>query len=334
MNDGLESCARALKGKERVLLVSHMNPDGDAIGSAAALGWIARAIGSDVRLLLVTGLPDYLAWLPLPGPWVRTVEDLGSWVPDLVAALDCGDAERAGPVLASFFLNVAAPAPGWEAAATLNIDHHLDNPCFAGTNWADHTRSATGEMVGLLAEHMGLALEGDLAKAVYMALVADTGNFTYSNTSAEAMAMAARILKKGLDLAGFTDQYENNWTLARMRLWGRLMSEVNLYAGGAVACTVVPQRYLTEMGLKKADLEGFASSLRRIKGVRVVLYIREDAPGRSKISLRSSGGVDVNRVAVKFGGGGHTAASGIDLPMDPEDAKAALLPALEQLVRA
>lgn len=334
MNDAMEAAVLALKGKKRVLLVSHINPDGDAIGSAAALGWVARALESDVRLLLVTGLPDYLSWLPLPGSWVRTVEELGSWVPDLVAAVDCGDAERTGPILASFFTRGVAPAPGWESASTLNIDHHLDNPCFAAVNWTDHTRSATGEMVGLLAEHTGVVLQGDLAKAVYMALVSDTGNFTYSNTSPEALAMAARILKNGLDLAAFTDQFENNWTLDRMRLWGKLMNEVTLHAGGAVICSVVPRHYLTELGLKKADLEGFASSLRRIKGVRVVLYIREDAPGRSKVSLRSSGGVDVNRVAVAFGGGGHTAASGIDMALDPEDARAVLLPELEKLVSA
>ena len=331
-NTAMDCVARALKGKEKVLVVTHINPDGDAIGSAAALAHIAGGLGADTRLLLVTGLPDYLAWLPLPCPWVYRVEELASWKPDLVAAVDCGDAERMGSALSAFFTRGAVPASGWEHAATLNIDHHLGNPCFAGTNWADHTYSATGEMIGLLAESLNMPLTGDLAKAVYMALVSDTGNFTYSNTSPESMALAARILRGGLDIAAFTADFENNWTLERMRLWGQLMNEVSLHAGGTIICSLVPRHYLTDRGLKKSDLEGFASSLRRIRGVKVVLFIREDAPGHSKISLRSMGDVNVQGVAASQGGGGHIAAAGADVDMSPEKARTVFLSLLEPLV--
>ena len=165
MDNSLASALAALRNKKRVLVAAHVNPDGDAIGAAAALARVAMTLGSDCRLLFTTGLPDFLLWLPLPCPWAHTLEDLNGWAPDLVAAVDCGDARRTG-VLEDFFLGGQAPAPGWEQAETLNIDHHLGNPLFAKYNWTDDRRSATGEMIGHLAVHLGLTRAGDLGQAV------------------------------------------------------------------------------------------------------------------------------------------------------------------------
>lgn len=328
MND-CDAILQALRGKKRVLVATHVNPDGDAIGSVAAFAHVALHLGAQARLLLVTGLPDFLAWLPLPCPWVRTVGELDGWTPDLVAAVDCGDAKRTGPELEGFFSGTALPE-GWENADSVNIDHHLHNPRFAAHNWTDHTRSATGEMAGLLAERAGLTLAGDLGQAVYLALVSDTGNFSFSNTTPDTFAMAARIAAAGLNVAEFTAVYENTWTLARMHLWGRLFSEVTLHAGGAVACCAAPKAYLDELGLKKADLDGFAAWLRRLRGTRVGLFVREDEPSLCKISLRSMGDVDVRAVAAHFGGGGHAAAAGAEIALPPDEAVRAVLAELEK----
>jgi phosphoesterase RecJ-like protein len=307
-----------------------VNPDGDAIGSVAAFARIAQHLGADVRLLLVSGLPDFLSWLPLPCPWVRTVAELGDWVPDMVAVLDCGEAGRTGPELTAFLNGTGLPAAGWKDADTVNIDHHLHNPCFATHNWTDHTRSATGELVGLLAERAGLELGGDLGQAVYLTLVSDTGNFSFSNTSADTFAMAARIIGAGLNVGDFSSRYENTWTIARMHLWGRLFSEVTLHADGAVACCAVPKSYLDELGLKKADVDGFAAWLRRLRGTRVGLFVREDAPSHCKISLRSMGDVDVRAVAAHFGGGGHAAAAGAEIFLPPDEVVRVVLAELEK----
>jgi phosphoesterase RecJ-like protein len=311
-------------------VTTHDNPDGDAIGSAAALAHVARAGGCDSRLLLSTGLPEFLSFLPLPCPWVRTLEELEDWVPDLAAATDCGDAFRTG-LLKDFFLTRRPPAPGWETAVTLNIDHHRDNPLFAVHNWADERYPATGMMVGLLAEHLDIPLAGDLGWAVYLSLVADTGNFTFANTDAESFAMAGRIVRNGLQVADFSQKYENSWTMERMRLWGRLLSEVTLHKGGAIACSLVPRRYLQELGLKKASLDGYASWLRRLRGVRVAVFIREDENGVCKLSLRSSG-TDVCKVAARFGGGGHAVAAGADVSMSPKSLAKAVLEALDAVL--
>lgn len=309
----------------RLLVASHVNPDGDAIGSTLSFAHIATACGFEVRLLLVSGTPKNFRWLPQPWPVVATLEELGDWAPHVLVTLDCGDARRPGPALEAFFLNKTLPAPGWEQTLSINIDHHTGNPEFADINWVEPNWAATGEMVGVLAEHLGIPLTGDLAVALYLTLVSDTGNFSFANTRASTMALAARILEQGLDISAFTAASENNWTLERMHAWGSLMQQITLHADGKIACVVVPKALMIAGGLRKVDLDGFAATLRRIQGVQVGVYIREDEPELCKISLRSMGDINVNAIAVSFGGGGHVAAAGAELTMTPEAAKAAVL---------
>ena len=326
----LHSLAAALRKARRVLTVTHITPDGDAVGSSAALAHIALFLGAEARIYLPGCMPEAFAWLPMPAPIVCSLADLKDWVPDLIIFADCGDAHRAGEEIHAAIKHTALPCAAWKDAVTANIDHHKSNPRFADMNWVESSRSATGELVGLLAEHLGMSLSGSLGQALYLALVTDTGNFSYTNTSAESLAMASRIVAAGLDVGYYTDKSENNWSIERMHLWGRLISEIGLHCDGAVACGMAPRRYLDEMGLHRHDLEGFASWLRRIKGVRVALFIREDAPGHCKISLRSMGDFNVQAVAALYGGGGHVTAAGAELNASPEETRAMLLAAIEE----
>ncbi|MDR0339892.1 MAG: DHH family phosphoesterase, partial [Desulfovibrio sp.] len=307
----------ALASARRVLVATHITPDGDAVGSAAALARIAQHLGCEARLLLPGGMPPAFSWLSLSAAPASRVSELDGFTPDLLAFVDCGDASRAGPELDAFVGQKRLPDTGWEHTRTLNIDHHLSNPLFADINWVEADSAATGELVGRLAEHLGISLAGSLGEALYLALVTDTGNFTYSNTGPACLGMAARIVASGLDVAAFTDKSENTWRLERMHLWGRLFAEVTLHAHGAVARCAVPRSYLAERGLDNQDLEGLASWLRRIRGVRVSLFLREEGPALCKISLRSMGDFDVRAVAALYGGGGHASAAGanVELPL-------------------
>ncbi|MDR2488613.1 MAG: DHH family phosphoesterase [Desulfovibrio sp.] len=315
-----DSLNEAISRAERALVATHVNPDGDAVGSAAALAHIALRRGADVRILLGEGLPTAFAWLSLPAPCVQSLRELGAWTPDLLLLADCGDISRTEPDLRIKLKARGLPDGDWQGITFVTIDHHLSNGGFGDLNWVEASRSSTGELVGLLAEHMGIPLTGDLAEAVYLALVSDTGNFSFANTSSDTLALAARLAAGGFDIATFTAKYENTWNIAKMRLWGRLMTEIRLHADGAVACSLIPKRYLDESGLTRADLDGFASWLRRLRGVRVGLLVREDSPSRCKISLRSVGDVNVNAIAALYGGGGHAAAAGAELALPPEAA--------------
>lgn len=314
----LSQVQKALGKARRVLIACHVNPDGDAVGSSVALAHIVLYLGGDARLLFLSPLPDFLRWLPIPVPVVPNLAALEGWVPDLLIFADCGDADRAGEELSALARKIAyPPGKGWEDVHTVNIDHHSSNPGFADINWVEPDRCATGELAGMLAESLGIPLEGELGEAIYLALVSDTGNFSFSNTSADCLALASRIVNAGLDIGSFTQKSENNWNINRMHLWGKLLQEISLHADGAVALSVVPRRYLDELGLGKASLDGFAAWLRRLKGVRVGVFIREDRPGYCKISLRSMGDVDVQSIAAVFGGGGHKAAAGAELAAGP-----------------
>ena len=321
MPDAPAELAELLKRYDRILVAAHANPDGDAVGSCVALGWALRELDKNVLLYNATGFPDYLTWLRLPSPLFTSPDRLPS-PPDLVVGLDCGDADRLGPDLRSLL----------DAVPTVNIDHHLGNPGYGSLyDWVDPTMSATGEMVGMLAEALGAPLTGVLAEGLYVALVSDTGSFAYGNTTPGAMRMAARLMENGLNVPAVRARLDNSWSEPRLRLWGRLMQEARLLEDGRLAVALVGRALLDELGATREDCEGFVEQLRRVRGVRVALVLREtepDADGRpgSRAGLRSSGADDVRAVAVQFGGGGHKNAAGATLPLEPERALAVMLP--------
>ena len=333
MSNGLIAVESAVISARRALIASHVNPDGDAVGSCAALARIIQELGNEARIFLRSGVPDFLSWLPLPAPLARSLDELGDWKPELVLFADCGDENRAGDEMSAFMRGENPRLPRHEII-TANIDHHVSNPLFADVNWVDPDASATGKLVGLLADKLEISLSDSLGEAVYLAIVSDTGSFSYANTSADCLDMASRIVSQGLDLGRFTANYENNWTLERMHLWGRLMHEVTLHEDGAIACSIAPKHYLQELGLRRSALEDYASWLRKLRGVRVVLFVREDGPSQVKISLRSMGDVNVHEVAALFGGGGHAAAAGADLALPPEIAAQRVLEALASALKS
>lgn len=321
------------KQHKKILIVTHINPDGDAIGSMTALALVAKAQGSTVRLMCQSPVPDNLAWVPLPEKMVHSIAELSGWVPDLLVTVDCGDPHRAGKDVEAFFNG--AKFPGWDTVKSLNIDHHRDNPEAATVNWVEPTAGATAELVGLLAEHCGLPLTGELGEAVYLGLVSDTGNFTFSSATASVIDMAARIVAQGLRVEEFTQKHENNWSLGRMHLWGELFSNINSHLGGQVVSIVISSEQLKKHGANASDLEGFVSFLRRLKGVKVSLLAREKPSVGCKMSLRSMGGegsVDVQAISARFGGGGHRSASGIEFALPPEEAVKRVLEALTEVL--
>lgn len=295
-----------LKAHDHILVASHGNPDGDAIGATAAMGHLLKALGKDVMLFNATGLPDPLRWVPLPGKLHERLSRLPH-KPDLIVALDCGDLWRLGNELAE-----AMPR-----FASINIDHHLGNPLFGSLdNWVDPGMAATGQMVAALADALNMPLTGELAQCVYLSLVSDTGSFTHGNTTAQVFYLAGRLVEQGLDAVAVRNQMDNQWTLAKTRLWGRLLQNVRMDADGAVAVCGVSRADFTAMKASKDDLEGFVEQMRRLRGVRVALLAREDTPSRTKISLRSTGEDDIRAVAALYGGGGHKNAAGATVDND------------------
>lgn len=314
-----EEVLAALRRHQRVLIAAHTHPDPDAIGSCLAMAWALRAIGVDALVFNEDGMPSFLRFLNLPGPVLSDVANLPC-EPDLVVCLDCGDRARLGDAL----------QPLLDRVPTVNIDHHLANPLF-GTeaNWVEPDMAATGELVALIAKALRVPLQGALAEALYVAISADTGNFSYGNTTPGALRLVADMLEDGLNLPRLRERMENNWTEARMRLWGRAMQEVRILEEGRLAVALITLETLRACGATREDSEGLVEQLRKLAGVRVALMLREeekDGKIQVKASLRSSGKDNVRDVAAQFGGGGHRNAAGATLPLDAEKALTVMQP--------
>ena len=306
-----EAVKSALKKYDRILIAAHTNPDGDAVGSSIALAWLMSTLGHQVLLYNESGFPAYLAWMRKPAPLVTDLERLPG-KPQLIVALDCGDRARLGEKI----------QPLLDEIPVLNIDHHLGNPNYGtAANWVEPGMSSTGEMVGHIAEAMDMPLEAGLGEAVYVALVSDTGSFSYGNTKASTLRMASRLLEGGLNLADIRAKLDNNWSVSKMRLWGRLMGEAQILDGGKLGVSIISRAVMDEFNASREDCEGFVEQLRRVKGVRVALLLKEtEENGKvmTRVSLRSSGADDVRKVATQFGGGGHKNAAGATVDLSPE----------------
>ncbi len=295
-----EAMLSIIREHDNIVIAAHGSPDGDAIGATGAMACILKALGKRFALYNATGVPEYLEWVPLPGR-IHTSPATLPFCPGLIIALDCGNVWRLGKELNTVFANYPS----------ICIDHHLSNSCFASLgNWVDPAMAATGQMVAVIADRAGIPLTGDLARCVYLSLVSDTGSFTHGNTSAAVFQLAARLVAGGLDAASVREKLDNQWSLAKIRLWGNLLQKLSIECSGSVALCPVTLEEIASFGAVREDLEGFAEQMRRIRGVRVAVLVRQDPGNRCKLSMRSSGNDDVRAVAAMFGGGGHLNAAG------------------------
>jgi phosphoesterase RecJ-like protein len=301
---------------DNFLLACHEDPDGDAIGSMSALGHILQRLGKKFSLYCPGGLPERFAWLNLPANILQSTKDVR---PNWVVALDCGSAHRLGSEMQKHL----------QGSKVINIDHHQGNPGFGQLNWVETQRSSVGEMVGCLALDLGLELDRELGESLYLALVTDTGSFTYSNTQSSTLQVAAQILDNGLDLDKFNSSLYRQWNLPKIHAHGLAMQTAELKLGGRVGLISADRTVLLRSGAGSEDCEGLVNYMRQVRGVLVAVSLLEQE-NNIKFSLRSWGEVDVSAIATNLGGGGHQNAAGGKLAMNLDQAREQILQALEQ----
>ncbi|EHJ46186.1 phosphoesterase RecJ domain protein [Solidesulfovibrio carbinoliphilus subsp. oakridgensis] len=311
---------RRIREGRTFLVAAHASPDGDALGSTAAMGFVLEALGKTFTLLNDSPVPPQYGWMELPGPLLAAP---ASDDYDLAIVLDCGDAPRLGRLR-----DILDPA------RMAVIDHHLGNPGFGAVNWVSPGHCATGEMVALLAKDLGVPLTGPLAEALYTAMATDTGFFSFSGTTATCMELGAELIRGGLDVGATGARIKNQWTVGRVRLWSEALGELSLRDHGQVGLIRVSQEMLKRAGAGPEDCEGLINNALRIKGVDAAILVRELPAGGLKFSLRSVGAVDIQAVAAAFGGGGHKNAAGGTLSLPLAEAEDVLAAAVAQAVEA
>ena len=299
----LQAVVDAIRSHDRFLVTTHENPDGDALGSLLAAKLGLDALGKDSVMYLAgeTPLPREYTWMPF-GNLRRTIpEDAADRV---LLALDCANESRLGP----------DPEVLHSAPLVVNVDHHHDNTRFGAVNLVVADASSTGEIVRDLLAELGVELTPDIAEALYIALVTDTGRFQYTNTTPKALRLAAELVEAGADVHKiFQDVYESV-QFAKLKLLARALERAQIYEGGRLVISYLLRDDFAEVGAAEPYSEGIIDYLRAVEGADMAALIREpprgDGPAR-RVSLRASADeIDVSRIARASGGGGHRQAAG------------------------
>jgi phosphoesterase RecJ-like protein len=309
----LEQASQLIQSAHRPLLICHIAPDGDAIGSLTGLGHALRRMGLEPIMACSDSIPSRFNYVP----GTEAVVQNTSAAFDLVIALDCSDLERLG-----HFPQI----PAFASTPLLNIDHHLTNVYFGAVNLVDFHASSTAEIVFRLLDYMGISLDAELATCLLTGIVTDTRGFRTSNVTLQVMDITLRLMKAGASLTHITRRGLDRRPTAAIRLWAAALAQLQV-EGRVIwtSITLAMRRAAGYVGNGDAGLINFLISADDADAA-VVFVERED--GRIEIGLRAVPGFDVGHVALVLGGGGHALAAGCTLPGPMEKAQAQLMVAL------
>ncbi|HEY6319933.1 MAG TPA: bifunctional oligoribonuclease/PAP phosphatase NrnA [Thermoanaerobaculia bacterium] len=298
-----EDLLRKIRQGNRFLLTSHVNPDGDAIGSELGLARLLRRLGKGAAVWNLDPIPAI--YRPLPGSdRVHSGAEPPAGFPekfDSIVVLECPSLDRTGI------------EEHLSALPVINIDHHLGNQHYGAVNWVDSAAPAVGEMVFRLAQALKVALEPEIASCLYLTLVTDTGGFRYSNATPAAFEAAAALVREGAHPEQVAQWLYESQPVAVVRLLGEMLQTLALHHGGRIATVRLDPEMFARAGAAAGDSEGLIDHPRSIAGVDAVALIRRREDGSHKVSLRSRGEVDVEKIARHHGGGGHRNAAGYAL---------------------
>lgn len=298
-----------IRGGEHFLLVTHENPDGDALGSLVGMHGVLRALGKDSLMFVACAdmpVPQEYAWLDLDGAVHEPPADLEDRV---VIFLDCGNIDR-----------TQVPAVRHDGSHIVNLDHHHDNTHFGDVDLVVPEASCTAEIVWDLMHELGVRPTLAIAEALYVGLVTDTGRFMYENTGPRAHLMAADLIEAGVQTDVIYRRLYEGMPLAKIDLLGRALANVARRDGGRLMMTHLTREDFEASGADDSLSEGIIDHLRSVAGTKVAAVIRELGDGRRKVSLRSTDGeVDVSVIARAAGGGGHRQAAGVTTELTPDE---------------
>ena len=315
----------------RIAITGHERPDGDCIGSEVALCSILQHAGFSVQIVNSDPTPAKYQFLTGDSPTGSAAGAPKVHVPangeaiaaDLVFVLDATNLTRLGRIKKEHF----------GAAQIINIDHHLGNPDFGVVNWVDSKAAATGELIWRLAALCAWPAPAAALQALYVALITDTGQFSYSNTNPRVLRMAAEMLDRGVDPEALWQKIYLNKTAPELALEARARASLQCHSGGKVCSITLTHADFEATGTGPQNAEEFSSIPRSLTGVDLSLFFYEIESGKkTKVSMRSTRGIDCSALAQKFGGGGHRQAAGCTLEGNAEAVQKIFLPAAEKAV--
>ena len=301
--------AQWLLARDRFVILTHRRPDGDTIGSAAALCLGLRQLGKTAHVLVNAEVtPKYTHLL-------EGLTKVEAWAGDTVVSVD----------VAAFSM---LPEPFKKYFIALRIDHHENRETFSDNELVDPSAAACGDIVFDILQQMQVQLDMSLANALYTAVSTDTGCFRYANTTDHSYMVAAACAKAGGEIFAINQAIFDTNSLARLRIQGYLVANAQFLQDGKVAICPLPRAVEQELGATEDDLENISGFPRTIEGVNLAVTLREEANGRIKISARAVPGCEAAELCAKFGGGGHKGAAGASMDCSMDEAVAAIIAAL------
>lgn len=307
MASAIDSLAALLQSKDRFLITTHVNPDGDGLGSELALAHFLRGLGKQTTILNHSGTPESYQWLDPTGMILRFLPERDRDAilsADVILIVDANHPER---------LRSLQPFIMQSQATKVVIDHHLDAHTFADVYILDEDATSTGEIVyRIITGISGSHCAPDIARSLYAAILTDTGSFRYPRTDPEIHRIAAHLIESGADPTDIFANIYENWSLGRMRLLGEILDSMKTAYDGKLVYVVATRAMFRETGTSEVETDTFTTYPMSVKGVRVGILFNELRNG-VKISFRSRGDIPVNELAKEFGGNGHANAAGARL---------------------
>ena len=307
----------AIRQRQRFVITSHARPDGDALGSQLAMALALRQLGKDVQL--VNSDPAPLQFQMFPGIGDIQLSPTVDGPFDAAIVMECGDLSRTG-------------VQGFEKYFVINIDHHPGNKAYGAINWVDETAAACGELVFDLIDALGARLTADIATHVYVTILTDTGGFHFSHITPRTFEICRRCAEAGANPEAIARAVYDNSTLGRLRLMGAVLHNLEFEARGQAAVAALTLEMLQNTGASHDDADGLINIPLTVKDIQAAVFFKEIGPNSFRVSLRSKGDVDVNRIAGLFGGGGHKNAAGCTLNGTYDEVRAKLVAELTRVL--
>ena len=322
----LEKIAEVLKDHDRFIISTHINGDGDAIGSSLALREMLREMGKT-------------AWCIHPEPTSEALKFL-----DPEESILIYEPSKCDPLFDQAQVHCTVDVSTPERIGSINeilktkklievlIDHHPDGTFLADYSYVDSKASATGILLYDLLEVLEIPLSPEVAKLLYVAILTDTGGFRFSNTNAKTHQVIAKLIEAGADpQALHRETYEND-SLPRFRLFQKVILTAQFAANNQLVWMICPQSFFEQTGTTNTDLENFVGFPRSLKDVEVSILFSQPKPGFVRMSMRSKNRIAVNQLAARFGGGGHARAAGATLETSLEEAQAQVIQAAREML--
>ncbi|MGM1045241.1 phosphoesterase RecJ domain-containing protein [Paenibacillus uliginis N3/975] len=305
----LQQAKKFLLEHDDYLIVSHVQPDGDAVSSTLAVGWLLSRLGKKFTMMNEGVIPKRMKSLWHADDLINMSEYPPQRSFSNIICVDCADFERVGRTK-QFFT---------EDAIIVNIDHHPTNNRYGAVNVVLPEAAATAEILFDLLNLFEIEWDAEVATAIYTGLLTDTGGFRYANTSPKVMGIASELLSYGVNGPELAESLLEEMTLPQLKVLVHALNTLNITPDGKVAWVYVTPQHMIDTGAVNEDLEGIVNYPRNIQGVEVGILFKQVDTGAVKVSLRSAGKVDVAALAQSFGGGGHVRAAGCRIEGDLED---------------